>query len=220
MTYIIGRGRYAREAYPVAPRAGAVPPPSPSCFVQVGWDQPPKSILVPAAGPGTAFPRDAGLPPAPLQVFIPAVTRGNQIEVYWSATLGNPGGDGNVSDAQFSANVAVSFTPAPSFPVDFFSVGSAQGGTRIPPPVGPNQLDSTWESMTGSTSFTVPAGPGTTVPLTVWLLYTSSHDVIVGGVNLAGFIPGVGAVLKATEYLAGCVAQPAPSQLFPFGEGG
>jgi hypothetical protein len=151
-------------------------------------------------------------------VLLPGVTRGNVVEVEWAATIGNPGGDGNVTELEFTGSVAVSFVDSPTFPTDFFLVANSQAGTRIPPPVGPNQSDSNYFSMSTFAAFTVP-GVGDTVPCTAWLLYSASQAAIAGGVNLAGFIPGVSVVLKATEYNADCVPQPGPFQLLPFGEG-
>jgi len=189
-----------------------------SCLLQVGYDQPPSTILLPTQVGSAPMPRTD---PAttPLAVEFAEVTRGNVVEVFWDATIGNPGGDGNVTELQFTGSVAVSFVPAPTFPTDFFLVANSQAGTRIPPPVGPNQSDSTYESMSALAAFTVPAGVGATVPLTVWMLYSASQPAFVGGTNLAGFIPGVGITLKATEYNSDCVPQPGPFQLLPFGEG-
>lgn len=192
----------------------AVAPAGESCVVQIGWDQPPVSGTVAAnPGGGAPFPRDTI--PNPLQVFFPSVKRGNQIEIFWSATLGNA--VPNATNAEFSALPAVAFKATPTFPDDFFVVGNGQAGTRLGAPVGPLQSDVQYNSMTGSASFTVPAGTGDTVPLTVWLLYDSSLDLLYGGVNLGGFVPGAAVLLKATEYNAACATQPGPGALFPLG---
>lgn len=130
-------------------------------------------------------------------------------------TLGNA--DEN-TDVQFSGIVAVAFAESPTFPIGFFSVGNSQAGTRIGPAVGGSQADVQFNSMSGSASFTVPAGDGDTVPLTVWILYNSSAPLLVGGVNLSGVVPGAACTLRAEEFLADCVTQPGPSVLFPLGE--
>jgi hypothetical protein len=205
-------GNYGPEA---APAGGE------SCMIQTGFDQPPATLLVPEQiiGGSAPFPRTD---PAttPLAVFFPSVTRGNVVEVFWAGTIGNPGGDGNVTEAQFVGVVAVSFADTPTFPDDFFLVANSQAGTRIPPPVGPLQSDSTFFSMSTCAAFTIPDGDGDTVPCTVWLLYTASQAVVAGGVNRAGFIPGTSVVLKATEYRAECVTQPGPFELVPLGGDG
>ena len=194
-----------------------------SCMVQSGYDQPPSTLLVPQQIAGSApFPRtDPATTPLAVEFLgVNEVTRGNVVKVAWAATIGNPGGDGNVTERRFTASVAVSFVDSPTFPADYFGVANSQAGTRIPAPVGPNQGDSNFFSMSMLAAFTVPAGVGATVPCTVILIYNSPDgDVIAGGTNLAGFIPGVSVVLEATEYLADCVTQPGPFQLVPFGEG-
>lgn len=214
MPHIAGRGRYAGETYPERAPAGSQ---GASCLLQVGYDQPPSTIIAPTQVGNAPMPRTD---PAttPLAVEFAEVTRGNVVEVFWAATVGNPGGDGNVSELQFTGSVAVSFVPAPTFPDDFFLVANSQAATRIPAPVGPNQADSTYYSMSACAAFTVPAGVGDTVPLTVWMLYTASQGAVVGGTNLAGFVPGVGITLKATEYDGDCVPQPGPYTLNPLGE--
>jgi hypothetical protein len=82
-------------------------------------------------------------------------------------------------------------------------------------PVGENQSDVQWDSMAGSAAVTIPDGvdPAT---VTVWLLYTSSAPLLVGGTNLGGFAPGVAATLRATEFSADCVSQ-SNGALFPLG---
>ncbi len=155
----------------------------------------------------------------PLAVLLPDVTRGNIVRVGWAGTLGNPGGDGNVTELQFTGNMAVAFVPAPTYPADFFLIASAQGGIRIPPPVGPNQADSNFFSASAFAAFTVPDGVGDTVPVTVYMLYSASQAVVVGGTNRAGFVPGTGFTIEASEYNADCIAQPGPFELIPLGEG-
>jgi hypothetical protein len=181
------------------------------CLVQSGWDQPTVSTEVEAAS-GEPFPRDASPDPPPLQVVLPNAVPGNVIEIYWNMTLGNTDPNTNV---QFSAVPAISFTASPSFPNDFFAVGNGQAGSRIPPAVGEDQSDVQWDSMAGSAAVTIPDGvdPAT---VTVWLLYTSSAPLLVGGTNLGGFAPGVAATLRATEFSADCVSQ-SNGELFPLG---
>jgi len=177
---------------------------------RVGWDQPPATILVAANLVGSIpFPRDVEL--EPLEVFFAAVTEGNQLEVTWQMTLGNITDAG---DCEFTAIAAVTFGDN-VFPADWFIIANSQGGTRIAPAVGPLQSDVQYNTMGGFASVTIPEGA---TLARVWLLYHATRDVIAGGVNLGGFVPGASCTLRAIEYPAASVPQPGPGTLVPLGE--
>jgi hypothetical protein len=198
MGHIVGRGRYARETYPEAPRGGG------GAFPRVGYDQPiEKSVQLPPSGPTVTLPRDAA--GTPLQVQIPGVTPGNYLEVDYNVTGENASPTSGLSVipvVSFDGNVT--FAPSTSW----FIIDNGQGAAL---------MINSYASMRGVVAVLIPPG-ATTATVQLWYeatLADAAAWVIRGiGSGSPAFNPGTS--LKATERLAASVVQAGPSVLVPY----
>lgn len=203
MSYIIGRGRYARETYPQRGGRGGI--------VQCGYDQVvgiEDEVFVP---PATAFfPRD--LSGAPLRVTLPNVSPGNFLEVDFRSCMEKD--SAYYSDqAEFTSVAVVRFDGAPPDPPpspDTFAIVDGSTGHRDiaeteaadPQPVF---------NVTNLSGVVIPPGATTAI---VQILFEATSGFIIEPSPEEGTF----ATLKVCEMAAGAIYQPGPGTLIPLDE--
>jgi hypothetical protein len=173
-------------------------PPITSGIVQVGYDQPIKTVEFDTVS-DSVVPRD--LSGAPLQVVLPAVTPGNFLEVEYRFTFVFAGVGG--SFAQLFFRPAVSFDGTTVFPVNFFFMNNGEGGTTI-------ENDGSLRTVTQIVAVEIPVG-ATAATVQVFC-DCSDLGIHMGGTDGAN-PEGSSGTLKATEISASIVSQPGPSTL-------
>lgn len=202
MSFIIGRGRYARQVYPE--RSAGI-----GGVIQEGYDQvidEGVDLVIPPSG-GAFFPRD--LAANPLRVTLPAVQPGNILEVDFRACLEKDNAYyyiqnefGIVAFVTFDGNPPVLAPSATVFTIQKSTTGHREAAVTVE---GASQPIF---NITTLASVVIPAGA---VSAIVQLVYAASGAVITTGViDEHPF-----ATLKCSELSAIGVVPPVPGVLVP-----
>lgn len=182
---------------PSGPRANT---PDGGGIIQVGYDQPIKTVTIGSSPPVPVVPRDAD--GNPLQVILPGVTPGNFLEVDYRILLVLIG----ESDVAATFRAIVSFdgvTPA-VFPTNFFYLNNANTGGE-----GLAAVD----TPLVVTSLCLVEIPDGAVDAIVQIFYQASDSGLqITGTDLSGSDTS-SCTLKVTEISADIVAQAGPSTL-------
>ena len=204
MSFIIGRGRYARETYPQRGGGGA------SSILQCGYDQVvgDTEVIVPS-GAGF-FPRD--VTGAPLRVILPNVTPGNFLEVDFRGCMEKEEAY-YAQQAEFQSIVVVRFDGAPpDLPPssDTFAIQDASTGHRD---ISETQQADPQPIFNVTTLAGVIIPDGAVAAIVQVLFEADGAFAIDGDWEEATF-----ATLKACEIAAGAIYQPGPGTLIPLDE--
>lgn len=180
------------------PSGPLMPPIASGGIVQVGYDQPIKTVQFDTVS-DSVVPRD--LSGTPLQVVLPGVTPGNFLEVEYRFVFLFSGVGGSFAELFFRP--VVSFDGSAVFPVNFFYMNNGEGGTTI-------ENDGSLRTVTQIVAVEIPVG-ATAATVQVFC-NCSDLGVHMGGVD--GSNPeGSSGTLKATEITADVVSQAGPSTL-------
>lgn len=199
MSHVIGRGRYAREVYPI-PRSGG------GGFPRVGYDQPIEGLTLPPAFPAL-FPRDvAG---DPLRVTLPGVTPGNTLEVDLRFNVLTEPTEYDPAISSFAAMAVVTFDGSTAFPGTFQAIVDSWAFEYVD--IYGEEFGA--RSVSSLVAVEIPVGATTAV---VEVLYVSESEFQVSGANKKdGFDPPSSATLKVSEITAGATVQLGPGTLEP-----
>jgi hypothetical protein len=189
-------------------------------ILQIGYDQPDDTMIVPPSASGAFFPRKST--GAPLKVVLADVTPGDFLEIDFRANLEAAVDESYAAEFTFKAIAVVTFDgSAPSVPsaTTFFVVDSWT--TSLFQDVVGSTTIGDRQSMSSLALVKIPDGATTA---TVQVLYISDGDVNVGGA-VAFQQNGLGATLKVTEFAgdqssnaatgvgAGIISQTGPGNL-------
>jgi len=205
MSFIIGRGRYARQVYPSRAQGGGA-------IIQCGYDQVIEEgddLFIPPSS--TAFfPRDST--GSPLRVTLPNVVPGNFLEVDFRACM-EKSQDYYAEQWEYASVAIVTFDGNPPEPGNTFAIQDSSTGhtdfaDSAPPGSGGEQPIINVTALAG---VIIPAGAVTVI---VQILFESNAGFFVNG----DWESATFATLKCCEMAAASIYQPGPGTLIPIEE--
>lgn len=211
MTFIVGRGRYARQVYPSRRGGGG------GAIIQCGYDQvvSEEDFLIPPEEEAV-FPRD--ITGDPLQVTLPNVVPGNFLEVDFRACM-EKSQDYYAEQWEYASVAIVSFDGNPPEPGNAFAIQDSSTGhtdfaDSAPPGSGGDQPIINVTALAG---FVIPDEAVLGFPpvaAIVHILFESNAGFFVSG----DWEDATFATLKVCEMAAASIYQPGPGTLIPIEE--
>jgi hypothetical protein len=205
MTFIVGRGRYARQVYPSRRGGGG------GAIIQCGYDQVIDDgiFLIPPSS-GGFYPRQ--LTGDPLRVTLPNVVPGNFLEVDFRACM-EKSPDYYAEQWEYGSVAVVSFDGNPPEPGNTFAIQDSSTGhtdfaDSAPPGSGGDQPIINVTALAG---VIIPDGA---VAAIVQILFESNAGFFVNG----DWEEPTFATLKVCEMAAASIYQPGPGTLIPIEE--